>query len=101
MSPHLLRGRQAEDIEHHLNSMQPVVPERGLPSIIAPNRSQPLRVAVQVREDTANIRRTEWHVNYRIRPIELSFEFFGAWRLADHYRTRRGTLVDDWQDQQL
>ena len=46
--------------------MQPVVPERGFPSIVAPNRSQPLGVAIQVREDAANIRRIEWHVDYRI-----------------------------------
>ena len=62
-SAHFLGGRQAEAIEHHLDSMQPVVPERSLPSIVAPSRSQPLRVAVQLREDTTNIGRIEWHVN--------------------------------------
>ena len=41
--------RQAEHIEYDLNSMQPVVPERGLPSIVAPNRSQALTVFIQVR----------------------------------------------------
>src|SRR5947209_4206794 len=54
-SPHFLGRREAEGIEHHPDSIQPVVPECGLPSIVAPNRSQPLRVAIQVREDTANI----------------------------------------------
>src|SRR5713101_5968495 len=78
--------------------MQPVVPERGLPSIVAPNRSQPLTVAVQVREDPANIGRIEWHVNYRIRPVELPFEFLGARRLADHHRTRCGTFVEPRRD---
>lgn len=74
------------------------MPERRLPNIIAPNRSQPLRLAVQLREDTANIGRIEWQVNYRIRPIELPFEFFGARRVADHHRTRRGTLVESRRD---
>jgi hypothetical protein len=78
--------------------MQPVAPERGLPNIVAPNRSQPLRVAVQVRRDTANIGRIEWPVNYRIRPIELPFEFLGARCLADHHRTRRRTLVEPCRD---
>ena len=49
---------------------------------------------IQFREDTANIGRIEWQVNDRIRPIELPFEFLGARRLADHHRTRRGTLVE-------
>ena len=46
-SPHSLGGHQAEDVEHGLNSMRPVVPECGLTCIGAPNRSQPLRVAVR------------------------------------------------------
>src|SRR5258708_3471472 len=74
--------------------MQPVVPERGLPNVVAPNRSQPLRVAVEISEDPTNIGRIEWHVNYRIRPVKLPFEFFGTRRLADHHRPRCGTFVE-------
>ena len=37
-------------------AMQPVVHERRLPSIVPPNRSQPLRGSFPVRADTANIR---------------------------------------------
>jgi hypothetical protein len=65
-SAHFLGGRQAEAIEHHLDSMQPVVPERGFPSIVAPNRPQSLRLAVQLREDTANIGRTSGQSNCRL-----------------------------------
>src|SRR5215831_15880437 len=78
--------------------MQPIVPESGLSHVVAPNRAQPLRVAVQVRDDTANVGRIEWHVNYRVRPIELSFEFPGARRLADHHRTRGGTFIESRGD---
>src|ERR1700759_518627 len=97
-SPHFLGRRQAEDIKYHSNSMQPVVPKCGLANIGAPNRSQPLRVSFQVREYKVNVGRIEWHVNYRIRPIELLFEFLRARRLADHPRARRGTLVEPCTD---
>jgi hypothetical protein len=70
------------------------VPLSGLPYIVAPNRSQPLRVAIQVRENAANIGRIERHVDDRIRPIELLLEFLRAWRLADHYCACRGPLVE-------
>src|SRR5260370_7324795 len=93
MSAHFLGRRQPEGSEHHLNSMQPIVPSCGLPNIFAPNRSQPLGVTIQVRKDTANIGRIERHVNYRIRPIELLLEFLRARRLSDHYRACRAPLL--------
>ena len=46
--------------------MQPIVPGRDLPNIVAASRSQSPRVSVQVREDTANIGRFEWQVNHRV-----------------------------------
>ena len=33
-------------------------------------------------------------MNNRIRPIELTLEFRGSRCVADHHRTRRGTLVE-------
>ena len=53
---HLLSVRQAEGIEHNLNSVQPVVRERGFPDIVAPGGAQSIGVGVQIREDMANIR---------------------------------------------
>ena len=73
-SLHCLGRRQAEDIEHHLNAMQPVVPARGFSDIVATNRSQPFGVAIEVCEDAANIGRIERQVNHRIRPIEALVE---------------------------
>src|ERR1700738_3233419 len=74
--------------------MQPIVPECGLPNIVLSNRSQPFGVAVQIRDDAADIGRIKWHLNYRIRLIGLTSEFLGARRLADHPRPRRDTLVE-------
>ena len=70
------------------------MPLCGLANIVAPNRSQPLRVAIQVGENAANIRRIERHVDDRIGPIELLLEFLRARRLADHHCARRGPLVE-------
>src|SRR6516165_1884765 len=78
--------------------MQPVVPERGLPDIVAHDRSQPLGIVVEVREDTADIRRIEWHMNDRIWPIKLPREFLAAGRLADHDRACRDPFVKPRRD---
>src|SRR5262245_66049722 len=73
--------------------MQPVVPESGLAGTVAPNRLQPLRITVQVREDTTDVRPADRHVNDRIRPVELPREFLGAGCLSDHHRARRSPLI--------
>src|SRR5579871_220794 len=78
--------------------MQPVVPEGGLPDIVAPSGAQPLRGAIQVREDMANVGRIEWRMDDCIRPIELPFEFFAARRLADHDRAGRSAFVEPARD---
>src|SRR5262245_66351828 len=74
--------------------MQEIVPERGLPGVIAPSRPQSLGVAVQVRQDVADIWGVKRHVNDGVRPIELPLELRGARRLADHNRTRRSPLIE-------
>src|SRR5262249_9860170 len=56
------------------------------------------RVRIKVRDDAANLGRIEWHVNYRIRPVELPLEFLAACRLPDHHCTRSGTLVEPSRD---
>jgi len=44
-SLHLLGSRYSQDIKHLLDAMQPVVPQRGLLSVPAPNSPQPVRIA--------------------------------------------------------
>ena len=53
------------------DAMQPVVAACHLSNIVASNGPQTLRLAVQFCEDSANVRRIEWELNHRIRPIEL------------------------------
>jgi hypothetical protein len=65
---------RTESIENHTDSVQPIVPRRGLANIIAPHGAQALGIAVQIRENAADIGRIERHVNHRIEPIELPFD---------------------------
>src|SRR5882672_946609 len=97
-SPHFLSVRQPKGVEHHLNSMQPVVPERGLPNIVASGGTQSLSIGVQLRKDTANIGSIKWQVNDCIWPIKLPLEYVAARRLPQHHCTCCGTFVETRRD---
>src|SRR5262249_43003422 len=95
---HGFGGLQAKDIEHDLNSMQPIVPECSFSSTVAPNGPQSLRLSVQVRQDAAYIRRIERYVYDCVRPIELLREILGGRGLADHHRAGGGAFVESRGD---
>jgi len=85
-SLHCLRGREAEHLEHDANAMQPIMPAGSFPGVAALYRPQPLGITAQLRKNGAYVGRIERDVNHGFRPIKLSFEFLGLWRLADHDR---------------
>ena len=60
---HLLGVRKPEGIEHDLNAMQPVMPERRLAHVVCRAARSPLGIGVEIREDAADIGRIERQVN--------------------------------------